>query len=164
MWYTHVFGDWFVCMCMCKLTGHPVILTPACKFSHSQQILLAFSSSNCSSPVRWWVSGASLAGGGAGVRCDSHEALRERTVPGPLTCRCGNGMWSGGTQQSQVRWLSERLRRRKCRRVGWRVEVQKPGQHSKDWWNSKWKAAPDGTGDRGVMASQAAMWGWARIT
>ena len=164
MWYTHVFGDWFVCMCMCKLTGHSVILTPACKFSHSQQILLAFSSSNCSSPVRWWVSGASLAGGGAGVRCDSHEALRERTVPGPLTCRCGNGMWSGGTQQSQVRWLSERLRRRKCRRVGWRVEVQKPGQHSKDWWNSKWKAAPDGTGDRGVMASQAAMWGWARIT
>lgn len=96
------------------------------------------------------MSGASLAGGRAGVRCDSHEALRECTAPGPLTCRRGNGMWSEGAQQSLVRRLSERLRRGKCRRVGWKV-----GQQSKEWWDSKWKAVPGGAGDREVRAFQA---------
>lgn len=59
----HIFGNWFACVyvCVCKLMGKSVILTPACGFSHSQKILVAFSVSSCSSPVRWWVSGASSA-------------------------------------------------------------------------------------------------------
>lgn len=108
--HRHIFGNWFACVyvCVCKLMGKSVILTPACGFSHSQKILVAFSVSSCSSPVRWWVSGASSA------RVIPTGVLESVLSQGLLLADVVRRIWSGGAQQTQVSWPSEGLRGREC--------------------------------------------------
>ena len=88
--------------------GQSVILTPACGFSHSQKILAAFSLSSCSSPVRWWVSGASSAG------VIPTGVLGSVLSQGLLLADAVRRIRSGGAQQTQVSWPSEGLRGREC--------------------------------------------------